>query len=110
MARRAPAKVILSKDFERTSRIAKRYATHQARIAAANHRMKIPSIEIHCNWDTKVNLDKQTADAKGTRRRLRQPAPQVTRPWKLPSTDVRPWRLRCGSPCGRSRACRGSSW
>jgi len=34
----------------------------------------------------------------------------LTRPWKLPSAGARPWRLRGGSPCGRFRACRASSW
>jgi len=48
-------------------------------------------------------------------------ASQVTRPWKpsglairqlwkLPSATARPWRLRCGSPSCRSRACRARSW
>ena len=53
---------------------------------------------------------KRTADAEAPAARLRQPASQVTRPWKLPSAGVRPWRPRCGSPSCRSRACRAPSW
>ena len=57
------------------------------------------------------------AEAGSKRRMPRHPPPafastasQVTRPWKLPSAGVRPWRPRCGSPACRSRACRARSW
>jgi hypothetical protein len=66
--------------------------------------------EIHCNKHTEVKCGQADGGCQNTRRRLRQPASQVTRPWKLPSAGVRLWRLRCGSPSCRPHACRGWSW